>query len=121
MPDSYERRNDPCRSGRPAEFRLALEGYCRLCSAPVQITVSAMRWPHPSAVPAMNCTSFHPGDDTTVACMRIISSKPVHLMTGPARNPEDDTAMVHDFMSDPDAATIVCGGIQCYYCFQGIK
>ena len=53
---------------------------------------------------------FHPGDDTTVACMRIINSKPVHLMTGPARNPEDDTAMVEDFMSDPNAATIVCGG-----------
>ena len=53
---------------------------------------------------------FRPGDDTTVACMRIIDSKPVHLMTGPARNPEDDVRMVHDFMADSNAKTIVCGG-----------
>ena len=31
-------------------------------------------------------------------------------MTGPARNPEDDVRMVHDFMGDPYAKTIVCGG-----------
>ena len=42
--------------------------------------------------------------------MRIIDSKPVHLMTGPARNPEDDVRMVQDFMDDPNARTIVCGG-----------
>ncbi len=53
---------------------------------------------------------FHPGDDTTVGCMRVTASKPVHLMTGPARRPEDDERMVHDFLSDPDATTIVCGG-----------
>ena len=53
---------------------------------------------------------FRPGDDTTVACMRIIDSKPVHLMTGPASNAEDDERMVADFMSDASAKTIVCGG-----------
>ncbi|MCI8888215.1 MAG: SpoIIE family protein phosphatase [Hungatella sp.] len=53
---------------------------------------------------------FRPGDDTTVACMRIINSKPIHLMTGPASNPEDDERMVADFVSDPEAKTIVCGG-----------
>ena len=42
--------------------------------------------------------------------MRIIDSKPVHLMTGPARNPEDDVRMVQDFMDDANAKTIVCGG-----------
>ena len=31
-------------------------------------------------------------------------------MTGPAKNPEDDGRMVQDFMSDPNAKTIVCGG-----------
>ena len=31
-------------------------------------------------------------------------------MTGPARNPEDDVRMVHDFMADSNAKTIVCGG-----------
>ena len=33
---------------------------------------------------------YRPGDDTTVAVMRIIDSKPVHLMTGPASRKEDD-------------------------------
>ena len=75
-----------------------------------QITVSAMRLAASISRACDELYQFHPGDDTTVACMRIINSKPVHLMTGPARNPEDDTAMVEDFMSDPNAATIVCGG-----------
>ena len=51
--------------------------------------------------------------------MRIIDSKPVHLMTGPARNPEDDVRMVQDFMDDPNARTIVCGGNQRHYRVQG--
>ena len=53
---------------------------------------------------------FRPGDDTTVAVMRIIDSKPVHLMTGPASNPADDERMVRDFMSDDTAKKIVSGG-----------
>ena len=54
---------------------------------------------------------YRPGDDTTVACMRIISSKTVHLMTGPAQNKEDDQKMVADFMSGDDTTRrIVCGG-----------
>ena len=53
---------------------------------------------------------FRPGDDTTVAVMRIIDSKPVHLMAGPASNPADDVRMVRDFMSDDTAKKIVSGG-----------
>ena len=53
---------------------------------------------------------FKPGDDTTVAVMRIIDSKPVHLMTGPASDPGDDTAMVRAFMADDTAKKIVSGG-----------
>ena len=53
---------------------------------------------------------FRPGDDTTVAVMRIIDSKPVHLMTGPASDPADDVRMVQDFMSDDTAKKIVSGG-----------
>lgn len=53
---------------------------------------------------------FRPGDDTTVAVMRIIDSKPVHLMTGPASNPADDVRMVEAFMSDDTAKKIVSGG-----------
>ncbi len=53
---------------------------------------------------------FRPGDDTTVAVMRIIDQKPVHLMTGPASNPADDIRMVREFMSDESARKIVSGG-----------
>ena len=74
------------------------------------LTVSAMRLAASISRACDELYQFRPGDDTTVACMRIIDSKPVHLMTGPARNPEDDVRMVHEFMSDPAAKTIVCGG-----------
>ena len=72
------------------------------------LTVSAMRLAASISRACDELYQFRPGDDTTVACMRIIDSKPVHLMTGPARNPEDDVRMVHDFMAD--SKTIVCGG-----------
>ena len=75
-----------------------------------QITVSAMRLATAISRACDELYQFRPGDDTTVACMRIIDSRPVHLMTGPARNPEDDVRMVQDFISDPTVKTIVCGG-----------
>lgn len=54
---------------------------------------------------------YRPGDDTTVAVMRIIDQKPVHLMTGPAERPEKDEAMVADFMSGGRfARRVICGG-----------
>lgn len=54
---------------------------------------------------------FRPGDDTTVAVMRVIDRKPVHLMTGPAKRPADDAAMVADFMSGEEfTKRVVCGG-----------
>lgn len=50
-----------------------------------------------------------PGDDTTVAVMRIIDRKVVHLLTGPPQRKEDDKVMVDAFMSG-EAKRIVCGG-----------
>ena len=73
-------------------------------------TISAVRLASSICQACDELYMFRPGDDTTVACMRIIDSKPVHMMTGPAQNPEDDERMVADFMSDPAAKTIVCGG-----------
>ena len=64
-----------------------------------RITISAIRLATALSRACDELYQFRPGDDTTVAVMRIIDRKPVHLMTGPARNPEDDTAMVADFMS----------------------
>lgn len=52
----------------------------------------------------------HPGDDTTVAVMRIISKSLVHLMTGPPVNRDDDERIVRDFMQDETAKRIVSGG-----------
>lgn len=74
-----------------------------------RVTVSAMRLAAQISRACDELYQFRPGDDTTVAVMRIIDRKPVHLMTGPARNPEDDTGMVKAFMSG-EAKRIVCGG-----------
>ena len=76
-----------------------------------RVTISAIRLATALSRACDELYQFRPGDDTTVAVMRIIDRKPVHLMTGPARNPEDDTAMVTDFMSgDEFTKRIVCGG-----------
>jgi hypothetical protein len=54
---------------------------------------------------------YRPGDDTTVACMRIINRKPVHVMTGPAKDPSDDERMVRDFMSGGgEVKRVISGG-----------
>lgn len=74
------------------------------------LTISAVRLANALTQACDELYGFRPGDDTTVAVMRIIDSKPVHVMTGPARDPGDDTRMVHDFLSNPAAKTVVCGG-----------
>lgn len=73
-------------------------------------TVSAVRLATSICHACDELYMFRPGDDTTVAVMRIIDSKPVHLMTGPAKNKDDDLQMVGDFMSDRSAKRVVCGG-----------
>lgn len=74
-------------------------------------TISAMRLAASICQACDELYQFRPGDDTTVACMRIIGAKPVHLMTGPAKDPGQDEEMVRNFMSGDDATRrIVCGG-----------
>ena len=73
-------------------------------------TVSAARLAAALSRACDELYQFKPGDDTTVAVMRVIDQKPVHLMTGPASNPDDDARMVRDFMSDESAKKIVSGG-----------
>ena len=73
-------------------------------------TVSAARLAAAISRACDELYQFRPGDDTTVAVMRVIDQKPVHLMTGPASNPDDDVRMVLDFMSDESAKRIVSGG-----------
>lgn len=74
------------------------------------LTVSAIRLATAISHACDELYMFRPGDDTTVAAMRIIDSKPVHLMTGPASNKDDDNQMVKAFMADDNAKRIVCGG-----------
>lgn len=50
-----------------------------------------------------------PGDDTTVAAIRVKNAKVVNLFTGPPLNPEDDNILVHDFMKG-DSQKVICGG-----------
>jgi len=50
-----------------------------------------------------------PGDDTTVAALRIIDKKIVKIFTGPPVNPEDDEKTVQDFIEYPGIA-VICGG-----------
>lgn len=74
-------------------------------------TVSAMRLAASICQACDELYQYRPGDDTTVACMRIIDAKTVHLMTGPATDSSMDEGMVKAFMSGDDSTKrIVCGG-----------
>lgn len=76
-----------------------------------RLTISAVRLASALSHACDELYQFKPGDDTTVAVMRIIDRKPVHLMTGPPKNPEDDEAMVKEFLAgDEGVKRIVCGG-----------
>ena len=76
-----------------------------------RMTISAVRLANALCRACDELYQYRPGDDTTVAVMRIIDSKPVHLMTGPPENPGDDVCMVTDFLSGDDTTKrIVCGG-----------
>ncbi len=76
-----------------------------------RLTISAVRLASALSRACDELYQYRPGDDTTVAVMRITDRKPVHLMTGPPKDPEDDTAMVKDFLSGDDTTKrVVCGG-----------
>ncbi len=75
------------------------------------LTISAMRLASAICQACDELYQYRPGDDTTVACMRIINAKPVHLMTGPAKDMSKDEEMVSEFMQgDETTKRIVCGG-----------
>ncbi len=50
-----------------------------------------------------------PGDDTTVASVKIIPHKTVNILTGPPQNPENDQNIVQDFIRS-DGIKIIAGG-----------
>lgn len=76
-----------------------------------RLTISAMRLASALTRACDELYQYVPGDDTTVAVMRIIDKKPVHLMTGPPKNQADDRSMIEAFLSGDDTTKrIVCGG-----------
>lgn len=50
-----------------------------------------------------------PGDDTTVATVRIMAKQDVSLLSGPPMNAQNDSRYVIDFMAE-EGKKIVCGG-----------
>lgn len=50
-----------------------------------------------------------PGDDTTVAVMRVVERKIVNIFTGPPKNKEDDERIVREFMR-AEGKKVVSGG-----------
>jgi serine/threonine protein phosphatase PrpC len=50
-----------------------------------------------------------PGDDTTVAVLRIRRREPVNLLIGPPKNPSDAENMVNEFFSS-EGRKVICGG-----------
>ncbi len=50
-----------------------------------------------------------PGDDTTVAVVRVIERRVVNIFTGPPTDKEDDEQLVSDFMKC-EGKKVVCGG-----------
>jgi len=50
-----------------------------------------------------------PGDDATVAAIKIIRPRRVTVFTGPPQNPENDTRIVEELMASP-GKRVVCGG-----------
>lgn len=75
------------------------------------LTISAVRLATALSRACDELYQHRPGDDTTVAVIRIIDRKPVHLMTGPPRKPDDDKAMVEEFLlGDETTKRVVCGG-----------
>lgn len=50
-----------------------------------------------------------PGDDTTLAALRIRPRQQVNLMIGPPKDPAEDRAIMRDFFA-LEGKTIVCGG-----------
>ena len=72
-------------------------------------TLSARRL---TAMLSQACNDLYngrPGDDTTVAVVRVIERKVLNIFTGPPVDPADDHRVMYDFMKS-EGAHVVCGG-----------
>jgi hypothetical protein len=95
--------------GKRLAFGWTWENMASYSAAHVSSQFSAARIAHMICQAANQLYEDCPGDDATVAVMRIIRAQVVHLLTGPPQNPASDHKMVETFMAG-DAYRIVCGG-----------
>lgn len=95
--------------GKRLAFGWTWENMARYAVSQVSEQSSAARIAHSICRAADDLYDNKPGDDTTVAVMRITQAKIVHLMTGPPQSPANDKRIVEALM-EGDAYRIVSGG-----------
>ncbi|MEG1780686.1 MAG: SpoIIE family protein phosphatase [Clostridium sp.] len=96
--------------GRNKSFGWPWEEIADFAAEQYKNTISSMRLATLICEACDELYGSRPGDDTTVAVMRMIGCRPVHLMTGPPVNRDYDETIVEDFMKDETAGHIVAGG-----------
>ena len=96
--------------GRLWHFGWEWEDIARFVEKQCEQPVSSIRLASAVCGECDELYQYRPGDDTTVAVMRIIERKTVHLMTGPPVDRDDDRKMVEDFMAGEGVKRIVSGG-----------
>lgn len=96
--------------GRSKSFGWPLREIAAFAADQYKTTISAVRLASSICEACDILYEGQPGDDTTVAVMRIIDRRPVHLMTGPPVDRENDDRIVADFMKDDTAMHIASGG-----------
>lgn len=95
--------------GSRLAFGWTWENMARYAVSQVSRESSAARIAHSICQAAGGLYDSRPGDDTTVAVMRITGAQVVHLMTGPPQSPVNDRHIVEALM-DGDAYRIISGG-----------
>ena len=85
------------------------ENVCKFLTNKIHKGISSARLTN---ILSDNCNQLYmnkPGDDTTVATVRIVPQKIVSLYSGPPVDPNNDERLVTEFMM-PEGKKIVCGG-----------
>lgn len=95
--------------GKRLAFGWTWENMAHYAVSHVSGQSSAARIAHSICQAAGQLYDNKPGDDTTVAVMRITKAQIIHLMTGPPQSPMNDKRMVEALM-EGEAYRIVSGG-----------
>lgn len=85
------------------------ENVCKFMSSKVRPGISSARLTNMLSDTCNQLYMNKPGDDTTVATVRIVSKKVLNLYSGPPVDPSNDSRLVKDFMAT-EGKKIVCGG-----------